>query len=220
MAKAGPKQQTTSADEVRTRLIDAAIRVLARDGFARASARAIATEAGTVNGLIFYYFGSMNNLLGATAEALAERGVTRLKANFGGEESRTHWASRLGDVIRAEAASDDGRAVMELLVGSRTSEELAQSVRAAIAKATEFATREIEAVLADSPLTQLVPASLVAELATAAFVGYEMLIETGSVVDIEQLASRLEVLLTMVSSLTTAPRVSSATSIVNDGDNR
>ena len=46
--------------------MEASIRVLAEDGFAHASARAIATAARTVNGSIFYYFGSMDGLLAAT----------------------------------------------------------------------------------------------------------------------------------------------------------
>ena len=69
MAKAGPRKAAEGGEELRSRLVDATVRVLARDGFAHASARAIAQAAGTVNGSIFYYFGSMDGLLAATASA-------------------------------------------------------------------------------------------------------------------------------------------------------
>ena len=74
MAKAG-RRTAQDADDVRARLIDATVRVLARDGFAHASARSIAAEAGGANALIFYHFGSMDGLLSATVDALAERGI-------------------------------------------------------------------------------------------------------------------------------------------------
>lgn len=191
MAKAGPRRTPAGADDVKTRLIDATIRVLARDGFAHASARAIATEAGGVNGLIFYHFGSMDGLLAATATALMERGLVRIRAELGGDHAPAEWPTRLGDVIRREAAGDDGRAVMELLVGSRTSDVLATEVRAAIDSALAFATTELERVVGDSPLLQIIPLPLIAELAAAAFLGLEVLTQNGREIDIDRLATTL-----------------------------
>src|SRR5690606_8207673 len=86
MAKAGPRS-SQDADDVKARLIDATVRVLARDGFAHASARSIAAEAGGANALIFYHFGSMDGLLSATVDALAERGIARVKEGLGGDRS-------------------------------------------------------------------------------------------------------------------------------------
>lgn len=201
MAKAGPRRTPTGADDVKTRLIDATIRVLARDGFAHASARAIATEAGGVNGLIFYHFGSMDGLLAATATALMERGLVRIRAELGGDQAPAEWPARLGDVIRREAAGDDGRAVMELLVGSRTSEVLAAEVRGAIDHALAFATTELERVVGDSPLVQVIPLSLIAELAAAAFLGLEVLTQNGREIDIDRLAATLATGLQLLGAL-------------------
>ena len=191
VAKAGPRKQAPPGDELRTRLIDAAVRVLARDGFAHASARAIALEAGTVNGSIFYYFGSMDDLLAATARALAERGIDRIRNGLGGDQAHIEWPSRLSAVVRAEAEGEDGRAVMELFVGSRTSPALAVEVRAAIDRAIEYATTEMEAVLGASPITQLIPVRLIAELAAAAFLGIEVLAQNGREIDLDRLATTM-----------------------------
>lgn len=191
MAKAGPRKQALSGEELRPRLVDAAVRVLARDGFAHSSARAIAQEAGTVNGSIFYYFGSMDGLLAATARALAERGVARIRDGLGGEKAHLEWPSRLTAVMRAEAEGEDGRAVMELFVGARTSPALAAEVRAAIDGAIEYATAEMEAVLGESPITQLLPVPLIAELAAAAFLGIEVLAQNGRHMDLDRLAAAL-----------------------------
>ncbi len=192
MAKPGPRKPIVGGgDELRTRLVDAAVRVLARDGFAHASARAIAREAGTVNGSIFYYFGSMDGLLAATARALAERGVARIGDGLGGEKAHLEWPTRLSAVMRSEAEGEDGRAVMELFVGARTSPALAGEVRAAIDGAIGYATAEMHAVLGGSPITQLLPVPLIAELAAAAFLGIEILAQNGRQMDLDRLASTL-----------------------------
>jgi AcrR family transcriptional regulator len=180
-----------ASEELRTRLIDAAVRVLARDGFAHASARAIAQEAGTVNGSIFYYFGSMDGLLAAAAAALADRGIARIRDGLGGDEAHAEWPARLSTVLREEAQGEDGRAVMELFVGARTSPALAAEVRAAIDRAIDYATTEMESVLGTSPITQVLPVPLVAELAAAAFLGIEVLAQNGRELDLDRLAAAL-----------------------------
>jgi AcrR family transcriptional regulator len=191
VAKSGPRKSAESGDELPTRLVDATVHVLARDGFAHASARAIAQEAGTVNGSIFYYFGSMDGLLAATASALADRGIARIRDRLGGDRAHVEWPARLSAVLREEAEGEDGRAVMELFVGARTSPALAGEVRKAIDRAIDYATAEMESVLGGSPVTQLVPVPLIAELAAAAFLGLEVLAQNGREMDLDRLVATL-----------------------------
>ena len=113
MAKAGPRQAPVAVDDVKTRLVEATVRVLARDG----------------------------------------------------------------------------RAVMELIVGARTSPVLATEVRSAIDRALDFATTELDRVLGGSPIEQLVPLTLLAELAAAAFLGLEVLTQNGREIDLDRLAA-------------------------------
>ena len=189
MAKSGPRTQAVFNDGLRIRLIDAAVCVLAREGFARTSARAVAQEAGTVNGSVFYYFGSMDGLLAATANALADRGIARIREGLGGANAHVEWHNRLSRVLRAEAHSDDGHAVMELFVGARTSPALAAEVRAAIDRAVDYATSELELVLESSPITQLIPVPLIAELAAATILGIEIFQQNGRDIDLEHVAA-------------------------------
>src|SRR5215469_9896518 len=61
---AGDRQVT----ETRAALTEAAIAVLRESGFASASARRIAQRAGCNQALVFYHFGSVNDLLVAALE--------------------------------------------------------------------------------------------------------------------------------------------------------
>jgi TetR/AcrR family transcriptional regulator, regulator of biofilm formation and stress response len=61
-------------------LLDAALRVLARDGGRRLTHRAVAEEAGAPLGLMTYYFGSTEDLLASAFGHLAQREIARMKA--------------------------------------------------------------------------------------------------------------------------------------------
>ena len=69
-SRAGPAK-TAGADATRRALVDAAIESLRFDGFAGASARAIAARAELNPGLIFYHFGSVAELLLAALEEVS-----------------------------------------------------------------------------------------------------------------------------------------------------
>lgn len=81
MAPIPPKD--AAEPDARTALLDAAERLMLAEGYAAVSSRRVATEAGVNAGLVYYYFGPMENLfvevfrrsaarmLGSQAEALA-----------------------------------------------------------------------------------------------------------------------------------------------------
>lgn len=64
-----------SVEERRRELVDAAIRVMARDGVAKATTRAIVTEAGMQLGFFHYCFKNKEELLVVVLETINERNV-------------------------------------------------------------------------------------------------------------------------------------------------
>src|SRR5580698_2281741 len=76
MAKSGARSRVTVATtgrsaDTRRLLVEAAIETLKESGYAGASARAIADRAGSNQGLVFYHFGSVANLLLAALDAVS-----------------------------------------------------------------------------------------------------------------------------------------------------
>src|SRR5215470_10120940 len=57
------------SEETRKRIVEAAARVLARDGYAATSVKDIAAEAGIAPGLVHYYFKTKEELVAAAVEA-------------------------------------------------------------------------------------------------------------------------------------------------------
>jgi len=83
--------QTTAAPPARDRdrateaLLDAAERLLVRDGRAGLSTRRVATEAGVNHGLVHYYFGSMEELLAQVLERFTASLVARQRELYAAE---------------------------------------------------------------------------------------------------------------------------------------
>ena len=60
----------------RLALLDAAVRIVARDGLDGVSYRSVAEEAGTTAGLVFYHFGSRESLILEAATRAGRRAVS------------------------------------------------------------------------------------------------------------------------------------------------
>ncbi len=65
-------------DDPKTLLVDAAGRLVARDGLAAFSTRRLAREAGLNHGLVHYHFGSLDEVVGALAEQVGRRWLATL----------------------------------------------------------------------------------------------------------------------------------------------
>jgi AcrR family transcriptional regulator len=75
-APATPRQNAEEA------FLDAAERLLVEIGYAAITTRRLAREAGANQGLVHYYFGSMDNLLVRVLERFTERLIVRQRAMY------------------------------------------------------------------------------------------------------------------------------------------
>jgi AcrR family transcriptional regulator len=77
-----PAVKTTARSSAEDALLDAAERLLVDVGHAGITTRRLAEEAGVNNGLVHYYFGSIENVLVRTLERFTERLVERQRAMY------------------------------------------------------------------------------------------------------------------------------------------
>lgn len=71
--------------EGRAALLEAAVRVIARDGFDGLTYRAVGQEAGTAHGLVSYYFGSREALIHEAAQWASRRAIESANLLAGAE---------------------------------------------------------------------------------------------------------------------------------------
>jgi AcrR family transcriptional regulator len=94
MSPAGASEKRASTIEA---LLDAAERLLIERGHAGTTTRALATEAGVNNGLVHYYFGSMEEVFVQVLERFTDRLIKRQREMYAAdatfiEKWETAWA--------------------------------------------------------------------------------------------------------------------------------
>ena len=129
--------------EARSALTEAAIDALRESGFAGASARRIAQRAGCNQALVFYHFGSMDELLAAACRYGAGQAVERFRPRLAGVGSLAELLAVGRQIHEEERAGGHVALLGQLLAGAQTQEAL----RPATAAGLDLWIAEIETVL-------------------------------------------------------------------------
>ena len=180
MAKSGAPssaavQGSDRSAATRRQLLDAAIETLKDDGYAGASARTIARRADMNQGLIFYHFGSVANLLIAALDSVGEERLQRYEAEVSGVTSPSHLVDVAEGIFRNDLDAGYITVLVEMIAGASTTPGLGPEVSARIQPWRAFAQSSIEAALGASPLRDAIPAAELAHAVVALYLGLEML---------------------------------------------
>ena len=167
--------KTAVANPSRRALIEAAIESLRFDGFAGASARAIAARADVNPGLIFYHFGTVADLLLAALEEVSVRRMQRYSAALDAAATPEDLLAVATEVFREDLDEGYVTVLAEMIAGAGFSPGLGEQVAAVIAPWRTFAQQAIETIVSESPLASLVPVDDAAHAVVALYLGLEML---------------------------------------------
>lgn len=195
------------AKDTRAALLNAALQTIGERGFAGASARHIATAAGQNQALVFYHFGTVNDLIAEACRTSTEQRVALYREQFDQAATFAELLAVGRQVHVTEHAEGNVAVLAQLLAGARGNEV----VGAAVADALNLWVAEVEKtlrrVLADSPLLPLVDLGGLARAISAGFVGIELLEgvdadgATRALSSLEQLAVLTETLLAELDKL-------------------
>jgi AcrR family transcriptional regulator len=181
MAKAGPRTRAEDADgrarsaDVRRALVAAAIAALADVGFAGASAREIAGRAGCSQGLVFYHYGSVNDLLLAALDEISARRMDAYRGLVDQATSVTGLADAARSIFAEDLDSGHVRVLVEMISGAQSVPGLGERVAERLVPWREFAETAVRKALGGSPAARLLPPADAAHAIVAGFLGLEML---------------------------------------------
>jgi len=180
MGKSGNPSMVTAGGAgrsagTRRRLVEAAITTLKEVGYAGASARAIAERAGSNQGLIFYHFGSVANLLLAALDAVSSERLAHYGASIDSAASLVDLVDAATGIFGDDLDAGYVTVLVEMIAGASATPGLGPEVAARIRPWTEFAQRAIDGALADSPFGSVLPSRDVAYGVVALYLGLEML---------------------------------------------
>jgi AcrR family transcriptional regulator len=159
----------------RRALVAAAIETLKTEGFAGASARVIADRAQSNQGLIFYHFGSVADLLLAALDEVSAERMERYSAVVAGADTPSRLVDAATDIFRQDLDAGYITVLVEMIAGASSVPDLGAEVSARIEPWRQFAETAIESALDNSALHTLLPAQDVAQAVVALYLGLEML---------------------------------------------
>ncbi len=160
--------------DTRTRLLEGALETLRTQGIAGASARAIATAAGVNQALVFYHFGTVDDLLAAALRHGSEQRVAVYRARFAAVNSLKDLLD-LGRSLHADEREAGSLAVLaQMLAGSQMDDKLAPATAAGLGMWVAEVEDVLRRVLAGTPLAEFVDVAGLARATAAAFVGLEL----------------------------------------------
>jgi AcrR family transcriptional regulator len=157
------------------RILEAALETVKREGFAGASARAIARTGGFNQALIYYYFGNLDELLLASLEESSRRRLESYRRRL--SEIRTlEDLTRLGGELYAQDLRQGHIAVLtELITAVLPKPEMGPRIVAAMQPWVDLAEDAINRVIRGTFAESLVPAATLAHGLVAFYLGIELL---------------------------------------------
>src|ERR1039458_6695008 len=180
MAKSGsPSKVTAGRTEqsmnTRRALVEAAIETLKVNGYSGASARVIAERSGLNQGLVFYHFGSVVNLLLAALDAVSDDRMIRFSAAVENVTSPNELMDVAAQIFREDLDTGHVTVLVEMIAGASSTPGLGAEVATRITPWFTFTKDAIDKTFGDSPFASLLPAKDVAYTIVALFLGLEML---------------------------------------------
>jgi AcrR family transcriptional regulator len=162
------------------KLLEATLEALRTKGFAGASARTIAGLADVNPGLIFYHYGTLDELLLAAMQRSSEARLERYLPAAEKVSSLAELIELLRDIYREDVASGHVRVVSEMVAGSVSRPELAEPVMAQMQPWVQLAERCVERALEGSPLLSIAPPRDLAMAAVTFYLGANLMSHLGS----------------------------------------
>jgi AcrR family transcriptional regulator len=163
-----------SADDTKAKIIDAALETLQVEGIAGASARAIGRQGGFNQALIFYYFGSLNDLFLAAVDELSARRVERYRSHIDAVTTLAELVTVAARLHREDREEGHIGVLAQMLAGATTTPELRSPLRERFRPWTELVEGAIRRVVAGTPYEAIVPVDDLAFVVTALFMGIEL----------------------------------------------
>jgi AcrR family transcriptional regulator len=164
-----------TADETRNRIIEATVATLKAEGITGTSARAIARHGSFNQALIFYHFGSIEEVLIATIYATSEQRIQRYRDRLADIHTLPELAAVAADLHAEDLAQGNLTVLTQLMTGAAGNPEMGARLRDAFDPWIEVVRETLERVTTGTPFAGLVPIDDAAYGVAALFLGIELL---------------------------------------------
>ncbi len=170
------KQSARSSGEAtRERIVEAALKTLQEKGFAGATSRAIARAGDFNQALIYYHFGSVDDLLLAALDKTSAERLERYRQEVDKAETAPQLAEVAARVYREDRDRGHMTVVSQMIAGSVARPELAPEMLARMEPWIELCEKALAKAFSDLPVAQVVPLQELAYALTTFYLGLNLL---------------------------------------------
>ncbi|MEM7275037.1 MAG: TetR/AcrR family transcriptional regulator [Actinomycetota bacterium] len=174
MGTSRERKNSRSGQETRDRIIDAALETVRVEGLVGTSARAIARTGNFNQALVFYHFGSIDELLLAALERANRRRIERFRDRLAAVDSLEGLVEIAGD-LHVNEDDPDHPALVAIVAGWSSSSEMGKRVLVPLQEWDELVEAALQRALAGTPFAQIVPTKDMAHAIAAMFIGIELI---------------------------------------------
>lgn len=161
--------------ETRAKIIRVALDCLRTEGIAGTSARAIARIGDFNQALVFYHFGSIDQLLVAASVTESERRAARYAERLSTVTTFPELVKVARQLHEEEAAEGSIVVLTQLLAAAESSPDLRRGVFAGLQPWMALIEGAVARVTQNSPLAQALPAKDLAFAISSLFIGIELM---------------------------------------------
>lgn len=170
-----PKRDSASGAATRDRIIAAALDTLKSDGFAGASSRAIARTGGFNPALIYYHFGSVNDLLLAALDETSRSRMERYKELIEEATTLSGLMRAAADLYKEDLESGHITVLVEMIAGASAVPDLGPLIAERIQPWIAMTAEALGRVTAGTALQELAPPGQAAFAVASLYLGMELL---------------------------------------------
>ena len=208
-----PPSRGTSGDVTRERILDAAIETLKAQGYLGTTARSIARTGGFNQALVFYHYGSVDEVLLSAVDRMGERRLVTYRDQVTAAADVPALVAVARQALTEDAHAGAMTVLSQMVAGAHGRPEMGQRLAASFSPWVDLVEEAVGRVVAGTVLEAVVPRREVATALTGMFVGIELLgqldPEAGQVeavlASIDAAAGLLEGLLALLAPASTGP---------------
>ncbi|HEV2758335.1 MAG TPA: TetR/AcrR family transcriptional regulator [Acidimicrobiales bacterium] len=177
MAKSGPNGAIARSirEGTRSRIIEAAVQTIKERGFAATSARAIAATGGFNQALVFYHFGSVNDLLIAALDHTSAVRMARYQTAIDSVDTLPELLAVASEAYQEDLTGGHIKVLAEMIAGASAMPELGPEIAARMQPWVTLTEEAVVRVMAGSSLAPLVPTRDLAFAIVSLYLGAAML---------------------------------------------
>jgi AcrR family transcriptional regulator len=194
-------QMTKSiAQTTRRQIAEAALQALRTKGFAGATSREIARIGGFNQALIFYHYGTLENLLLAALDLTSEERMARYRDAVAGASTLEDLAQVARLLYREDGESGHVAVVSQIVAGSLARPALAKGVLDRVELWIEFSEQTIRKAVVGSPFEDVFPIRELAYGLVSFYLGANLLTHLYGAARADALFERAEALAPVVAA--------------------